>query len=95
MLIRGLIRLFYYAVLAYLAWTVYRLVTGAGRKTARRPGRSPDRLNGSMVKDEVCGLYLPKENALVERIGGRERYFCSKECRAKALASAKPPEAGR
>lgn len=94
MFIRGLIRLFYYAVLAYLAWTVYRLIAGAGRKKARQPGSSP-RLKGRMVKDEVCGLYLPKENALTERIGGRERYFCSKECRARAIAAERSPDEDR
>jgi YHS domain-containing protein len=94
MIIRGLIRLLYYGVLAYLAWTVYRLITGAGRKKARRPDAKP-RLSGTMVKDDVCGIYLPKENALRETLDGREQFFCSKECRAKALAGAKPPGATR
>lgn len=94
MFIRGLIRLFYYGVLAYLAWTLYRLITGAGRKKTRRPDGRP-RLSGTMVKDEICGIYLPKESALRETIGGRECFFCSKACRSQALAGAKTPEAGR
>jgi len=33
-----------------------------------------------MVKDPVCGLYLPKGDAVRETIGGRTLYFCSQEC---------------
>jgi YHS domain-containing protein len=34
-----------------------------------------------MVKDEVCGVYLPKEEALKVEIEGKVYYFCSKECK--------------
>ncbi len=87
-MISGLIRLVYFGVLIYLAWTVYRAITGAGRKASRGRESKP-RLSGTMVKDEVCGTYLPRENALRETIDGRERWFCSPECRAKALAEGK------
>lgn len=91
MFIRGIFRLLYYAFLAYLAWSVYRMIAGAGRRRAR-PSRPAEksRLTGVMVKDEVCGTYLPKENALRETIAGRERFFCSRECRSKALSGDKP-----
>ncbi|MDD8025723.1 MAG: hypothetical protein PHI34_04360 [Acidobacteriota bacterium] len=91
MWIRGLIRLFYYAVMAYLAWSVYRLFSGARRRGSRRPADKP-RLSGTMVKDEVCGIYLPKENALRETIGGQEHFFCSRECRSKFLAGGDPKD---
>jgi uncharacterized protein len=84
MFIRGIFRLVYYAFLAYMAWSVYRMIAGLGKRRPRPTEKS--RLTGVMVKDEVCGTYLPKENALRESIEGRERFFCSRECRAKALA---------
>jgi YHS domain-containing protein len=42
-----------------------------------------------MVKDEVCNTYLPKEDAIRENIGGKEYFFCSKECRQKFLEQKK------
>jgi uncharacterized protein len=33
-----------------------------------------------MVKDPVCGLYLPKGDALQQTVGGQTVYFCSQEC---------------
>jgi uncharacterized protein len=84
MFIRGIFRLLYYAFLAYMAWSVYRMIAGAGKRRTARPAEK-SRLTGVMVKDQVCGTYLSKENALRETIGGQERFFCSRECRAKAL----------
>lgn len=40
-----------------------------------------------MVKDEVCGSYVPVSAAIVSEAGGRRAYFCSEECRDKAGSS--------
>jgi YHS domain-containing protein len=37
-------------------------------------------LTDVMVKDPVCGTYLPKGDAVRETVGGRTLYFCSREC---------------
>ena len=34
-----------------------------------------------MVKDEVCGVYLPKDEALKVEIEDKVYYFCSEECK--------------
>jgi len=34
-----------------------------------------------MVRDEVCGVYLPKEEALKVEIEDKVYYFCSQECK--------------
>jgi uncharacterized protein len=39
-----------------------------------------------MVKDDVCNTYIPKEEAIREVRDGRERFFCSEECRRKSRA---------
>jgi YHS domain-containing protein len=39
-----------------------------------------------MVKDEVCGTYIPREEALTEVRDGIEHFFCSEECRRKLKA---------
>jgi YHS domain-containing protein len=34
-----------------------------------------------MIRDEVCGVYLPKDEALKVEIEGKVYYFCSEECK--------------
>jgi YHS domain-containing protein len=34
-----------------------------------------------MIRDEVCGVYLPKYEALKVEIEGKVYYFCSEECK--------------
>jgi YHS domain-containing protein len=38
-----------------------------------------------MVKDETCNTYLSREEAIVEKVGGKDFYFCSQECRLRFL----------
>lgn len=35
---------------------------------------------GQMVQDPVCGVFVPRESAVTETIGGTEYYFCSRDC---------------
>jgi uncharacterized protein len=56
------------------------LIAGASPDPGRRSG-PPDR-GVQMVRDPVCGTFLPPDTAvsLAER-GGAVRYFCSEKCR--------------
>jgi uncharacterized protein len=86
----GIMRLIFYAVWAYIIYSVYRFVRNGWRKIAPRQaaaGRKP--ISGVMVKDEACLTYIPKDDAIREVIGGKERFFCSKECRKKFLDASK------
>ena len=83
MFIRGLFRLMYYAIVAYIIYSVYRFLKSLGRP--RRPPQEPARLSGVMVKDEACQTYLPRNEALRDVIDGQEHFFCSKDCRQKYL----------
>jgi uncharacterized protein len=88
-----MIRLIYYAILAYLIYLVIRFFQGL---TARsRPPAEPRGApaSGVMVKDEVCNTYVPVENALREVVDGKEHYFCSEECRTKFRERRKNPAA--
>jgi len=78
-----MLRLLYWLMLAYLAWAVYKFIVGLGRK--RQTPKPPQRLSGTMVKDEACNTYIPKEEAIREIIEGKEYFFCSKDCRRKFL----------
>jgi YHS domain-containing protein len=66
-------------VVARLFW---RLVDGVlagarGDTGAGRRGRAPVKL----VRDPVCGTYVPPRAALSVTSAGSTHYFCSEECR--------------
>lgn len=68
-------------VAARLFWRlVDAVIAGAGGRTG------PARQRGAAVKlvrDPVCGTYVPPRAALSVTAGGSTHYFCSEECRAK------------
>jgi len=33
-----------------------------------------------MVQDPNCGVYIPKKQAVIELVHGKESFFCSKKC---------------
>jgi uncharacterized protein len=84
--IAGLFRLIFIGLILYLIFVVVRFVQSIGR--AKPPAGTPRGVRGTMVKDEVCNMYLPSEEAVREVVDGREHFFCSDECRRKFLAAA-------
>jgi uncharacterized protein len=70
-----------------IARAFWRLVAGiivgaSMPPPSRRPRKGPPERGVQMVRDPVCGTFLPPGNAvtLTER-GGAVRYFCSETCR--------------
>jgi YHS domain-containing protein len=54
---------------------LFRLLQTTGQQRVRTaPARQ-------LVKDPVCGTFVPKQNAL----SARNEFFCSEECRSKFL----------
>jgi len=51
------------------------------RRPAEEPRPRPASTSARLVKDPVCGTYVPETSAL--RAG--EAFFCSEECRGKFL----------
>ncbi len=83
-MVAGLIKLAFYVLLAYLAYLVFRIYRSVTRR--RVPPEQPKQIQGVMVKDDVCNTYIPKDEAIREVRDGRERFFCSEECRRKSRA---------
>lgn len=79
-----MLRFILLAFLAYVAFLFIRVILGL-KSVASRP-KPPREVQGVMVKDKICGTYIPREDALVEVRGGVENYFCCEECRRKFLA---------
>jgi uncharacterized protein len=44
-------------------------------------GRRQPRVAEQLVRDPVCGTYLPRARALTAGSGAAIRYFCSEQCR--------------
>ncbi|MBM3300537.1 MAG: YHS domain-containing protein [Deltaproteobacteria bacterium] len=74
------------AALTYLGvktftW-VYRSLTSLNYSQAQE-GQESARTIDDMVKDPVCGVYVPYSQAFTAEHDGRTVYFCSRECRDK------------
>ena len=67
-------------VVARLFW---RFVDGliAGARGEAPQSRSVPAMK--LVRDPVCGTYVPARAALSVTAGGATHYFCSEECRSK------------
>jgi len=89
-MLNSLMRLIYFVVWAYIIYSVYRFFRNLWRRIAPPAGKAqPRRVSGVMVKDEACGTYIPRDEAIKETIGGKDYFFCSKECRKKFLDASK------
>jgi len=76
----GLLRLIFYSIFAYFVLKVFRFILTIGKKSISSAERPAKKISGMMVKDDICQTYLPKEDAIRELRGGKEYFFCSKEC---------------
>jgi hypothetical protein len=77
------------AVLAFVLFLVIRASVHAflgGLRGAGRP--EPLRRAGldELVKDPVCGTYIPRRKAISRGSGPATRYFCSAACADKHVA---------
>lgn len=90
-----LLRFLFILFVLYIIFAVVRFIQAIGRPPGE--GKRPPALAGTMVKDEFCNMYLPREEAIREVRDGKEYYFCSRECRdgfmKKAAGAAEPPDA--
>lgn len=82
-----LFKLILYVLLGYIIYQVIHFFQAVNKRELRR--RTSKNSSSMMVKDDMCNLYLPKEDAFREVINGKEHFFCSKECHRKYLESSK------
>jgi hypothetical protein len=67
-----------------------------GAASGRGKAGGPGKIAGELVRDPVCGTYIPRESAIAVRIGGETRSYCSVTCRDKdAAAGSAQPRMGR
>lgn len=91
-MVAAFLRLILFALIAYVAFLFLRIYRGVRRIRQQTGHQTPREVQGVMVKDEVCGTYIPRDDALIEVRDGVEHYFCSEECRRRLRDR---PTAGR
>lgn len=76
-----------FIIFALLCYLLYRLIRGILLSPPKQPGRSKTAdghtVIDEMVVDPVCGVYIPKHEAIPARVQGETVYFCSQECKQK------------
>jgi len=75
-----------FLVILALILILYYLFKGLFRSQAKDRGSAPRPADGrketghELVKDPYCQTYIPKDTAFRAKVGGREHFFCSREC---------------
>ncbi len=65
------------------AFILYKLFTGDRKRKQTEEVETKKRMaaTGEMVKDPVCGTYVPADADIRARVGDKVYAFCSYECR--------------
>jgi uncharacterized protein len=77
-------------ILILLGWLILRLARKLFSSPELPGKKAPREIQDEMVQDPVCGVYVPKKQAVVLQGAGQEkRYFCSTRCRDQFLQERK------
>ncbi len=88
-MIAAFFRFLFIVFVLYLIFIVVRFFQSIGKAISPPPNRKS--IQGTMVKDECCNTYIPKEEAIREIRNGTEYFFCSKTCRDAFLEKKRNP----
>ena len=72
-----MIRFLIFGFLAYFFYRALKRIFGAGQKIGRSENGG---IIDEMVQDPMCKTYIPLRDAHRRTIGGKEYFFCSREC---------------
>jgi len=85
-------------VLRFVLGLLQGLATPSGvRGAAGGRGAARGRAVGTatLVRDPVCGTYIPRDGAVTAIVRGETRHYCSDTCRAKDAEAARFNPVGR
>jgi len=82
----------FFLILFAIYYLFKRWVRGFFGQTRQGPERKPPPIIDELVKDPVCGTYVPKREAIVYGKKGKLYYFCSKECLEKFKKESGPKD---
>ena len=85
-------RLLLLCLLIYVGYKVLKAFASPRKPLRPSPTQSEGgdvtRIDDVMVKDPVCGTYIPKREGLRLLVHGEAVYFCGPACRTKYLENA-------
>jgi YHS domain-containing protein len=82
-------------VLRFVLGLLQGLAPPSGASAPGRAGSGRAKIAGELVRDPVCSTYIPRESAIMVRVGGETRYYCSTACRDKDADAGRTPRVGR
>ncbi len=71
--------IFYTLVIFAIYWLLRSFLKSKPKKKAS--SQLPSQIEDELVKDPMCGIYIPKQKAITAKIGGKVYYFCSQKCK--------------
>lgn len=74
-------------LIGYLAYRTLKSWLLSGSQQGTVQGKAAAEIDGDMVQDPFCGVYVAKRDGVLLRHQGQNIYFCSAECRDKFLSS--------
>lgn len=76
-----------FIILAVAAFILYKLLMGDRRQKEQGQARQQARMaaSGEMVRDPVCGVFVPSKSDIRVKEGEKVHCFCSYECRDSYL----------
>lgn len=81
--------MFKFLIVAAAGFILYKLLTNDRKnkqeKTENKQGEQSATESGEMIKDPVCGTYVPVDCDIRVRKDGEVYHFCSYECRDEFL----------
>ncbi|MGC3975286.1 MAG: hypothetical protein QM771_13015 [Nitrospira sp.] len=76
-------RLFLIVVLlVFLYYLIRRAIRKIGQDGSLQKTKDGGVSGSQMVQDPYCRVFVPRENAVKEKIGGQTYFFCSRGCAA-------------
>ena len=79
-----IVRLLLFAILGYLAYTVFTALKRSLQGPQAPPPEKTSR-GEEMLKDPECGTYVARGDAISALVGDERRYFCSEQCKQQHL----------
>ena len=79
-----MIKLLIFVGAVFILW---KLLTGDKKKkeVEQRKGQEAKAASGQMVRDPMCGTFVPQDSDIRVREDGKVYCFCSYECRDKYI----------
>lgn len=71
---------------------IYYLFKSTFKSSSSKKRNLSWQIQDELVKDPMCGIYIPKSKAIKAKINGQTYYFCSKECKKSYIKQLKEGE---